>query len=421
MNKKDFHAPNKKGSSVFGESSFDNSGSRGFKTSVSNTGSYPSSLRKIRKSEESPNYRVAKIVLTAISGILMIILVGVTVWLVKARFFPSQPAAENAPSQETVQSAEPAEEQAEPADLSKIKIAPLEVTSTVKEGIGRSALLHTTIPTRPRTNVISYTVAKGDNLFSIGEKFGVKPETVLWSNYDILQDNYRLLKIGQVLNVLPINGVYYKWKDGDNLNKVATSFKVDAMSILEYAGNRFDLSKSTVADPGIKKDTWIIVPGGKRPIKDWGPPAITRDNPAVAKYYGGGSCGKITSGAVGTGGFVWPVPSNHTISGYDFTDIHQGIDIGGNIGAAVVAADSGVVVYAGWSDFGYGNLLVIDHGNGWQTAYGHLNAIGATCGQSVSQGGTVATLGSTGNSTGPHLHFEMKFNSANANPHDFIQ
>jgi murein DD-endopeptidase MepM/ murein hydrolase activator NlpD len=314
------------------------------------------------------------------------------------------------------------EGQAEPVDLSTIKMAPIAAAaSTFQDGISRFALLHTTIPTRPRTNVLTYTVTKGDNLFLIGEKFGIKPESVLWGNYDTLEDNFRLLKIGQILNILPVDGAYHQWKENDDLRKVATSYKVDPMAILEYPGNRFDLSKSTVDNPGIKKDTWIIIPGGRRPIKDWGPPAISRTDPAVAKYYGPGSCGKILSGAVGTGSFVWPVPSNHSVSGYDYTEIHQALDIGGQIGAGVVAADSGVVVYAGWSNFGYGNLLVLDHGNGWQTAYAHLNSVGATCGQSVMQGGTVATLGNSGNSTGPHLHFEMKFNGANANPHDFVQ
>jgi murein DD-endopeptidase MepM/ murein hydrolase activator NlpD len=91
------------------------------------------------------------------------------------------------------------------------------------------------------------------------------------------------------------------------------------------------------------------------------------------------------------------------------------------MGNAVYAADSGVVVYAGWSNYGYGNLVVIDHGNGWQTAYAHLSAFSVGCGQSVSRGIMIGALGSTGNSTGPHLHFEMSINGAKVNPLDYVQ
>ena len=122
-----------------------------------------------------------------------------------------------------------------------------------------------------------------------------------------------------------------------------------------------------------KTAAWLIIPGGKRAIKDWGPPAISRKNPAAARYYGPGSCGTIYEGAVGNGSFVWPTV-NHTISGYSFdSNVHPGVDFGGPAGNSVFATDAGVVVYAGWSNFGYGNLIVIDHGNGWQSAYAHLS------------------------------------------------
>ncbi len=367
-------------------------------------------------------FRIARIVLNVAIGVLVLMILGIVIWMVRDRLFPPKTKPVTQKQQQVTAAATTTIDTKEVVDLSTIQLAPFaSAAQTLQGGVSRLAMLHTTIPTRPRSNVLTYTVVKGDNLFLIGEKFGIKPESVLWANYDTLQDNYRMLSIGQELNILPTDGVYYQWKKDDSLAKVATDFKVKPQEILEYAGNRFDLSVSTVDNPGIKEGTWLVIPGGKRALKDWGPPAISRSDPAVAAYYGEGYCGKVYTGAVGSGAFVWPVPSNHTISGYDYTEIHKGIDIGGNIGAAVVAADSGVVVFSGWSEYGYGNFLVIDHGNGWQTAYGHLNSVGATCGQSVMGGGTVATLGSSGNSTGPHLHFEMKYNGANANPHDFIQ
>ncbi len=81
-----------------------------------------------------------------------------------------------------------------------------------------------------------------------------------------------------------------------------------------------------------------------------------------------------------------------------------------------------MVVYAGWNNWGYGYVIVLDHGNGWQTLYAHLSAINVVCGQSVYQGDVIAAMGSTGNSTGPHLHFEIMHDDyGKVNPHNFLQ
>jgi murein DD-endopeptidase MepM/ murein hydrolase activator NlpD len=292
--------------------------------------------------------------------------------------------------------------------------------STSSAGVSRRLMLKTTMKDRPREEVITYTVKTGDNLFSIAEIYGLKPETLLWGNYETLKDNPEVLQVDQVLNVLPIDGTYYKWTEGDNLSKVADFFKVKPEDIMGYPGNHLDLTVSVTNTTVIKPGTWLIVPGGKRPLKDWGPPAISRSNPAVARYYGPGSCGAIYEGAIGTGAFVWPTTA-HFLSGYHFTGIHPAIDIGGALGNAIYAADSGVIVYAGWSNYGYGNLLVIDHGNGWQTAYAHLSVIKVSCGQSVTRGSMIAAMGSTGNSSGPHLHFEMSINGVKVNAMDYVK
>lgn len=303
-------------------------------------------------------------------------------------------------------------------------VLPSEIPTFTAESINhisRRALYLTNIPDRPSTEIITYTVQSGDTLFSIAEHFKVKPTTLLWGNFDVLQDNPHLLKPGQILNILPVDGTFYQWKEGDTIEKVASQFKTDPQAIIDFVGNNIDLTKINEPNSGIQPDTWIIVPGGKRAIKDWGPPAITRSNPASARAYGPGSCGEVYEGAVGTGSFVWPT-TEHSISGYNYDPgVHPAIDISGQIGNPVFAADSGVVVFAGWSEFGYGNLIVIDHGNGWQSAYAHLNAVGVSCGMSVFRGGAIATLGNTGNSTGPHLHFELIFNGAKVNPIDFVQ
>lgn len=312
----------------------------------------------------------------------------------------------------------PDDENFSPSMLNSVSF-PVEISSQ-QTGILRKPLLYTDIPSRPRVDVITYTVQTGDSLFSIADKFGVKPETILWGNFDTLEDNPHLLSTDQVLNILPTNGTYYQWNAGDNLAAVASFFQVDESAIISYPGNNIDLTTAENSDPGIEPGTWVIIPDGKRPLKDWGPPAISRSNPASARYYGDGYCGSVYEGAIGSGTFIWPTTAR-SISGYGYSGIHPAIDIAGAVGNATFASDSGVVVFAGWSNYGYGYMVVIDHGNGWQTAYAHLSAVGVTCGQSVFQGGYIGAVGSTGNSTGAHLHFELVYNGAKPNPLDYLQ
>ncbi|MHB8775757.1 MAG: LysM peptidoglycan-binding domain-containing M23 family metallopeptidase, partial [Bellilinea sp.] len=204
--------------------------------------------------------------------------------------------------------------------------------------------------------------------------------------------------------------VVYEWHEGDGLNGVAEFYQVTPETIIDWPGN--NLTTEGVGDfsnPNIEPGTRIFVPGGIGQFVNWTMPGITRDNPASARTVGPGYCGTIYDGAMGSNTFIWPSATTY-ISGYGYDpDInHLAIDIGGSIGVGIYAADNGVIVYAGWSDFGYGYLIVIDHGTGWQTYYAHLNSLNVGCGQSVFQGDLIGLMGSTGNSTGPHLHFEMR-------------
>lgn len=291
----------------------------------------------------------------------------------------------------------------------------------LNRGIQRVADIHTTIPTRSRIEVLTYTVERGDSLFAIADNFGLKPETILWGNFETLQDNPHTLQPGQELNILPLNGTYHKWREGENLFRVADYYGVDPLEIVQYPGNHLDIYDFDLDDPSFELGQMLIVPGGERELVDYGPPAITRNDPAIAATYGPGHCGTIYTGAVGVGVFIWPT-TERWLSGYRYTPpIHPAIDIAGNIGNQVWAADSGVVVYAGWSNYGYGNLVVIDHGNGWQTLYAHLNNIFVGCGQSVFQGDVIGALGTTGNSSGAHLHFEMIYFGSKPNPMNLLQ
>jgi murein DD-endopeptidase MepM/ murein hydrolase activator NlpD len=145
-------------------------------------------------------------------------------------------------------------------------------------------------------------------------------------------------------------------------------------------------------------------------------PTIPRGKAGVSRsVYGPGACEGGYEGAYGTGTFVWPA-ANHFLSGNDYWSGHLGIDIAGFTGDGIFAADSGVVVFAGWATGGYGYMVMIDHGNGYQTVYGHMSVVSVSCGQSVYQGGYIGAIGSTGNSTGSHLHFEVRYLGGFINP-----
>jgi LysM repeat protein len=276
--------------------------------------------------------------------------------------------------------------------------------------IAREADPHTLIPTRGRSEVITYTVKSGDTLFGIADNFGLQPETVLWGNYFVLKDDPHLLFPGQVLNILPVDGTYHTVAAGDTLEKVAKFYDVGPEAIVDWLGNNLDPNA-----PTLQVGQRLVVPGGHRELAVWQVPTISRTDTPETAGTNFGQCPGGYSGAVGSGNFIWP-SGNHFLSGYDFTAIHHGLDIKAKLGDPLYAADSGVIVYAGPNAYGYGNLIVIDHGNGWQTVYGHLSQWNVECGQSVFQGNLIGLAGSTGNSSGPHLHFEVRYKGSYVNP-----
>jgi murein DD-endopeptidase MepM/ murein hydrolase activator NlpD len=290
-------------------------------------------------------------------------------------------------------------------------------------GVSREAHIHTDIPSRPRTQIIKYIVQPGDTLLGIAEKYRLQPETVLWANQSILGDNPHNLQPGQELDILPVDGTVHRWSVGDGMIGVADFFDASPEDIINYPGNKLD--SETLGDwsnPNIQPGTWLVIPGGRREFVSWTAPDIPRDDPGVGKILGAGACETIVEGAIGSGVFVWPADAR-SISGYDYypNANHLGIDIEGEEGQPVYTADSGVVVYSGWNDWGYGYLIVVNHGNGWQTLYAHLGAIFVSCGQSVWQGDVIAAIGASGNASGSHLHFEMMFEGENVNPHDYLR
>jgi murein DD-endopeptidase MepM/ murein hydrolase activator NlpD len=281
-------------------------------------------------------------------------------------------------------------------------------------GIHRPIIFRTTIPNRSPDWVTQYTVQKGDSVDSIAKNYGLKPESMVWGNTELLSKDANFLQPGQALNILPTDGAFYEWKHDDTLENVAAYWNTSVDSILNWPGNGLN-----PLNPSINSGQWLILPGGWKHY-DW-EAAMIRTGNSTTYALGSGMCANGYDGPMGLGNWVWPT-SNHWLSGNDWLGAaHPGIDIGIYLGMPIVAADDGVVVFAGWSQNrdgsqGYGNLVIIDHLNGWHTFYAHLLQINVTCGQVAHRGFTIGLGGSTGNSTGPHLHFEMRYQGAPQNP-----
>jgi murein DD-endopeptidase MepM/ murein hydrolase activator NlpD len=267
----------------------------------------------------------------------------------------------------------------------------------------------TIAPTRPRSEPVMYVVDTGDAVFSIAQKFNISPETLLWSNYDVLKDDPHSISPDQELIIPPTNGILYEWKEGNTIEDIARDFKASVDDILNWSGNKLD-----VTNPEIEPGDLVMIPGGQREFQQWVVPTYAVGKSGTNATLPGG-CTVDGPGLYGGGYFRWPA-DNHYLSGNDFWSGHLAIDIATATGAPIYAADSGVVVFSGWDSNGYGNVIMIDHQNGYHTLYAHLSAMNVSCGSNAAQGQVIGYAGSTGNSTGPHLHFEVRYLGGFLNP-----
>ncbi len=276
----------------------------------------------------------------------------------------------------------------------------------------RTARHQTIIPERSSTSMTSYPVEALDSVFGVADKFELSPYSIIWSN-QFLENNPQMLSVGMVLNIPPTDGAYYEWQENDTLESVSGKYKVDPAAILEWPGNHLDL-----ADPQIEPGQYVFIPGGIGKIESFDSPDPYTPNSAVAKSLMN-ACEIVPGYSWGTGNFIWPT-SNRSVSGFNYDPVtHKGIDIGGLLGDAVWAADSGVVIWAASMSGGYGQVVFIQHDtsfNVYHTVYAHLSSISVKCGQSVYQGQVIGAVGNSGNSYGAHLHFELRQDGGFLNP-----
>lgn len=253
------------------------------------------------------------------------------------------------------------------------------------EGTGGA---ETQISSLPKGETTEYRVEEGDTVSAIAVKFGVSIDTIMWENNLKSVDQ---IKPKQILKVLPVTGVRYKVSRGETIYSIAKKHQVNAQNIIDYPFNTFSNDETFALYAGQE----LIIPDGIKPKE------VVID----PKRYLARTVAPIP-GVQGEGNFMWPT------SGYvsqRFNWYHQAVDIASKTSPNILAAQGGTVVTAGWNAGGYGNYVIIDHGNGYKTLYAHMvsNSIVVQPGNRVIQGQKLGVMGSTGRSTGIHLHFEV--------------
>jgi LysM repeat protein len=267
-----------------------------------------------------------------------------------------------------------------------------------------------------RTEIETYIVVAGDSISSIAAAFDLQPETILWANYDLLLDDPDYLLPGMQLTILPVDGVYHQAGGGDSVQSLAAFFAADAQAIVDWPGNQIDS-----ADPQLFVGQWVLIPGGTRGLRRRFLPNLPRNAMAVDPIeYGVGACPEnVFIDVAGDGNYSWPV-DDPTVRGDGFWSAHPGLDLSVALDGEVRAADDGVVVFSGWSNFGYGNTIILDHGNGDFSIYAGLSTVIANCGSSVEEGTVIATGGMSGHPSEPFVHFEIRHGEDFLDPSELI-
>jgi murein DD-endopeptidase MepM/ murein hydrolase activator NlpD len=290
---------------------------------------------------------------------------------------------------------------ADPGESPAADVAPaVDVPVVMDVALSPASVPQTFVGEKPQHDLKIYRVERGDTPNGIAEKFGIQAATLLGGN-PLLSQESNLLQTGVDLVILPIDGVLHDVQPGDSLESISELYGIPVETIVAYEPNNLEFPYR------LYPETQILVPGAVREVFVWTPPSL--ESVTARSSFGG-----VAPVIVGTGTYVYPVGSRN-FSQY-FWYGHPGIDIALPEGTAVVASDTGTVTFAGWNIYGFGNLVVINHGNGFETLYAHLSSIGVVPGQIVYQGNVIGRTGNTGNSSGPHIHFEVRANGIQDNP-----
>lgn len=273
----------------------------------------------------------------------------------------------------------------------------LEETATTDVGED-TATESVVVPSRTETE--TYVVQEGDTLGRIAESYGLSLSTILWSNGLTYTST---IQPGQSLSILPVDGLLYIVKNGDTLSRIARNYSVDVETIMRQNGLE-SANRLAIGDK-------LLLPGGEPPS----PVTTSRSSASITTLF---TAPSVTAPSVVIGGWVWPTDW-HTITQY-YGWRHTGVDIDGDYTTSSYAARGGVVIYSGWRS-GYGLCVEVDHGDGYVTRYAHHSKNYVAVGEVVSTGQVLAQTGTTGRSTGTHLHFEVIRNGKFQNPLDYVR
>ncbi len=251
-----------------------------------------------------------------------------------------------------------------------------------------------------RTEVEKHTVQEGDTLSTIAEAYGLSLSTILWANELTFRSTIRP---GQELTIPPVDGVMYTVKNGDTVNSIAKKYNAEAETIVAY-NKLADANDLSVGEA-------LLIPGGEPPKA----PAARRTAPLSSIFTAPSG---TNAGSEAVGGWIWPTDWRTITQYYGWR--HTGLDIDGDYTTQNYAARAGTVTRAGWFG-GYGICVDIDHGDGYVTRYGHFSKLYVNVGDTVEAGQAIGKTGTTGRSTGTHLHFEVYENGKRRNPLEFIR
>jgi murein DD-endopeptidase MepM/ murein hydrolase activator NlpD len=258
-----------------------------------------------------------------------------------------------------------------------------------------------------REKVQAYTILPGDTISGIASKFGLNVQSLLWAN-NLTVRSY--IKPGQSLNIPPVNGIIYNVKKNDTLAAVAKKYQADVDKIIEF--NRLADAQD------IKIGQQLVLPGGEKPkpvVKYTPPKRTTTSIPTVYEKTTPKFTQKTSNSAL-----LWPTDMRVITQYYSWR--HTGLDIDGTYQTRNFASEDGVVTKAqgGWNG-GYGLYIIINHGNGLETLYAHNSKIFVKVGDKVKRGQVIGMVGSTGRSTGTHIHYEVRQNGKRVNPLRYIK
>ena len=250
--------------------------------------------------------------------------------------------------------------------------------------------------TRVRTATEEYVVQPGDTVSTIAVRFRVSINTILWENG---LRSYSLIRPGDKLKILPTSGIRHTVKKNETLGKIANKYDVESEEILK--------TNQLAMDSTLQIGQKLIIPGGK---KTYASPStvVSRLANIVAPPSAKLSGAKLQ----------WPTTDTRITQYYHWR--HSGLDIAGTLKSPIYAAESGVVESVGWGS-GYGYQILVKHDNGMKTRYAHLSKFHVKKGQRVARGETIGMVGSTGRSTGPHLHLEVYDGGYRRNPLSYLR